>query len=767
MSDNGTSLGYKIAGLCGVGVVMGGVVELCLQLRGKIEGGKAEFELGRDEALRGLDEETDCYEVQAWYDRAGVHGCESQTQFLKRFNRMLADKVRPILQNPHDPLHFIQTTFDLEELLNFYPHRSLDVTTQLSTILPAKDVIAFRSWYTNAQYAGWKAAAMLVWQHYPTYIIASLGTCVVGVVTPVDTLLGGLFLKELRVDEPDKGKMVRLCVCIAVWKSVVRFLKFVTQDYASQACAPAMTEVKARCAERAAQCDTKLLATIDMRSFLDSVDDDQDCILEEMESTQHTLSAVAHLLTLVFPLLRSAHQIFIKKETTTDDSLFAAAAGVSASIITKAMQYVVGRVIDKIYLTDCASHGKGPRDMYDVLSDMADLKNYRVPGREVELVMQLAEGQADQEGDVDPYNGALETFSRGAAVAVVRHLTMVAVCCYTGAGLTESAVAQAADMSTLFHALRRGVGMARRSQSWMRALRMHQVLHLERTIDLGDEVGSRDLLDHTLLFDGVSFGYNVAGRVEEGEEEEEEIGSAGKRDVVLKNLTLKVPAGQHVGIAGPSGCGKSTLMSLVSRLYDPNEGSVILGGRDLKEYNVGWLRREVVSGTGTFMKLVDGSIYDNVKLSRPAATPEEAMQALRMACAVDFVQEKGLLKSKSYAPPELSAGQEARVFLARALVAKPKILVLDEVSAHLDPVVEEALRKQLAELTRAGTTIINVSHRLSFLKNCDIVHVFDEVGEISASGTHKHLLKTCEWFKEACNNQTLRMSASMDHSVSA
>ena len=726
--------------VCGVSCLTAGGIawdQYC-KISGVFVSRKARFTAELDRFIAHNLATATMYPLLEMYRTAELLGFEDDTLGIisGRITELLAEKVTEIIRSPDDPKHLIETMRLFVDFFEFYTDANIDMDAALSKVIAPADVAAFNVWYRNCRARGWRAFLRILYRDYPPYIAASIGTAVVGMVSPIRTILSRLFLEELRGGR-ETSKLMKLCVCSTMFSILCDVINWGTKTYAKVACLPQKRRVVEKCAENVARCDTEVLASINLGRLAGSIREDQGDIVDLMKYEQDSIQSVARCCTAALPLLQSVYSL-CKGEVGEVPRIVTAGAAVCFVCCAKLAEKAVRWVYVQSYGTVPRKKGSR-RPITYALRDTAKLKMYRVHGQEVAGCLALvAEGSREETAEVSgtaftSLLGPRSTFMR----STVQRVVLMLVCAVLGHGLDPELLCYFTEVYAAITQLRPH-GWLYRLRMWQACLRADVVLNLPRTIDvdggLSDLIVEEGRVDCGLAFEGVSFGY------------------AGG-DVVLKNLTLKVPAGQHVGIAGPSGCGKSTLMALVSRLYDPNEGSVILGGRDLKEYNAGWLRREVVSGTGTFMKLVDGSIYDNVKLSHPAATPEEAMQALRMACAVDFVQEKGLLKYKAKCKPELSAGQEARVFLARALVAKPKILVLDEVSAHLDPVVEEALRKQLAELTRAGTTIINVSHRLSFLKNCDIVHVFDEVGEISASGTHKHLLKTCEWFKEACNNQ--------------
>ena len=221
---------------------------------------------------------------------------------------------------------------------------------------------------------------------------------------------------------------------------------------------------------------------------------------------------------------------------------------------------------------------------------------------------------------------------------------------------------------------------------------------------------------------------------------------------ILNNISLDIPFGSHVGIVGPSGCGKSTFLKLLTRLYDTDSGSIFIEGIDIKNIELSQLRKELMSVVCEESEILDTTILENVRLAKPDSSKEEVRRVLDIVNALKDVNEVGLGAKLGWGGVELSSGQFSRLLFARALLASPKVLLLDEISAHLDPSSEDAIRTYLNTL-RGKSTIINVAHRLSFLRECDIVFVFNTDGQVSASGTHDELMQTCDWYETACQHQ--------------
>ena len=213
----------------------------------------------------------------------------------------------------------------------------------------------------------------------------------------------------------------------------------------------------------------------------------------------------------------------------------------------------------------------------------------------------------------------------------------------------------------------------------------------------------------------------------------------GERDTVLSDVSLTVSAAERIALVGPTGAGKSTLAKLMARFYDPTEGSVSYGGVDLKDATFPSVRRRiaVVPQEGF---LFHGTILDNVRLADADATEDDVRRALRtIGCEDRFdALPEGLLTEVRERGSRLSAGERQLVSLARAALANPDVLILDEATSNLDPGTESVVERALSALM-AGRTVIVIAHRLSTAERADRVGVVDAGGLIEL-GTHAELL---------------------------
>ncbi|NLM74416.1 MAG: ABC transporter ATP-binding protein [Clostridiaceae bacterium] len=235
-------------------------------------------------------------------------------------------------------------------------------------------------------------------------------------------------------------------------------------------------------------------------------------------------------------------------------------------------------------------------------------------------------------------------------------------------------------------------------------------------------------------FRDVSFSYN------QSEEE------------ALSGISFRVESGETVGIIGGTGSGKSTLVNLIPRFYDVTYGEILIDGKNVKDYAFSELRKKIAVVPQKAV-LFRGTIRQNMQWGKEDATDEEIYRALEIAQARDFVDEKpdGLDFEILQGGKNLSGGQRQRLTIARALVAEPQILILDDSSSALDFATDARLRKALSTRTRNMTVFI-VSQRASAIKNADKIIVLDN-GRMVGMGKHDELLESCGVYKEICLSQ--------------
>ena len=230
-------------------------------------------------------------------------------------------------------------------------------------------------------------------------------------------------------------------------------------------------------------------------------------------------------------------------------------------------------------------------------------------------------------------------------------------------------------------------------------------------------------------------------------------GKSGSGVPVLKDVNLSINSGEVIGIIGATGSAKSTLVSLISRLYDVSEGSVKVGGRDVREYSLESLRDQVAVVLQKNV-IFSGTILENLRWGNPVATDEECKAACRLACADEFIEnfpDKYETRIEQ-GGTNVSGGQKQRLCIARALLKKPKILILDDSTSAVDTATDAKIRKAFREEI-PGTTKIIIAQRVSSVMDADRIIVMDE-GRVSAFGTHEELLADSRIYREVYESQT-------------
>ena len=260
---------------------------------------------------------------------------------------------------------------------------------------------------------------------------------------------------------------------------------------------------------------------------------------------------------------------------------------------------------------------------------------------------------------------------------------------------------------------------------------------LNETSDLANPVNPvHEVADGSISFSHVDFSYKK-----------------DSAEPVLKDITLDIRSGETVGIIGATGSAKSSLVSLISRLYDVTAGEVQVGGRNVKDYDMASLRNQV-SVVLQNNVLFSGSIYDNLRWGDPNASDEECQRACRLACADDFIRSfpDGYNTHIEQGGNNVSGGQKQRLCIARALLKKPKILILDDSTSAVDTATDANIRRAFRNEI-PNTTKLIIAQRISSVQDADRILVLDE-GRINGFGTHEELLASNEIYREVYESQT-------------
>lgn len=224
-------------------------------------------------------------------------------------------------------------------------------------------------------------------------------------------------------------------------------------------------------------------------------------------------------------------------------------------------------------------------------------------------------------------------------------------------------------------------------------------------------------------------------------------------EAVLHDINLKIHAGETVGIIGGTGSAKTSLVNLISRLYDVTDGSVLVGDRDVREYDIETLRNEVAVVLQKNV-LFSGTILDNLRWGDADATEEECRRVCRLACADEFIEKmpEGYHTYIEQGGTNVSGGQRQRLTIARALLKKPKVLILDDSTSAVDTATDAKIRKAFAEEI-PGTTKLIIAQRAASVMNADRIIVMDD-GRVHGFGTHEELLRDNEIYREVYESQT-------------
>jgi ABC-type multidrug transport system fused ATPase/permease subunit len=221
---------------------------------------------------------------------------------------------------------------------------------------------------------------------------------------------------------------------------------------------------------------------------------------------------------------------------------------------------------------------------------------------------------------------------------------------------------------------------------------------------------------------------------------------------VLKGLNLKIESGKTYGLVGKSGSGKTTIFNLLNKLYNVNEGSILIDGKNINDLN-----EESIRGNITIISqnpyIFNMSIKDNLKLVKSDVTEDEIINSCKLACLDDYIES---LPDKydtvvGEGGVNLSGGQRQRLAIARALIQNTKIILFDEATSALDNETQAKIQKAIDNL-KGDYTIIIIAHRLSTIVNCDKIFILED-GKISASGTHKKLYDTNKYYKQLCKTE--------------
>ena len=273
------------------------------------------------------------------------------------------------------------------------------------------------------------------------------------------------------------------------------------------------------------------------------------------------------------------------------------------------------------------------------------------------------------------------------------------------------------------------------SQGFSAAERILPIIDIKNEISLNENEDNLDISKGNIAFENVNFSYK-----------------SNLKNKVLQNINARFSGGKMTALVGHSGSGKSTLLNMIPRIYDPNDGKILLDNQDISKFNLESLRSQI-SIVDQNTTLFDDTVLNNIKYARPEASNEEVFEAAKQSMCDDFIDK---LENKFETMigengVKLSGGEKQRLSIARAILKKSKIVLLDEATSSLDSDTEEKIQKALDQLTLDKTTIV-IAHRLSTILNSDTIYVMDK-GKITDSGKHNELLMKSEVYKNFYEKQ--------------
>ena len=321
--------------------------------------------------------------------------------------------------------------------------------------------------------------------------------------------------------------------------------------------------------------------------------------------------------------------------------------------------------------------------------------------------------------------------------------TCILLISWIGAHMIVSSELQLGDLSTLLaycmnilmNLMMLSMVFVMITMSMASARRICEVLTEEPTIT-NPENPVMNVADGSIVFDHVTFRYNEHSETP-----------------VLDNVNLKIASGETIGIIGGTGSSKTSLVNLVSRLYDVSQGAVLVGGKDVRSYDLEVLRNQV-SVVLQKNELFYGTVLDNLRWGDENATEEECIRACKMACADEFIERmpEGYNTYIEQGGSNVSGGQKQRLCIARALLKKPKILILDDSTSACDTATDAKIRKAFAEEI-PNTTKLIIAQRISSVEHADRIIVMND-GKVDGIGTHEELLANNEIYRDVYEAQT-------------
>ncbi|MBP3603446.1 MAG: ABC transporter ATP-binding protein [Lachnospiraceae bacterium] len=530
---------------------------------------------------------------------------------------------------------------------------------------------------------------------------------------------------DIGIANEDKGYILKMCLILALLGFVGLVCAVTAQFFAAKAAVGFATKLR-----------YGLFAHIQTLSFSKMDREGTSTLITRLTSDINQVQNGVNLVLRLF--LRSPFIVF-------GAMIMAFTVDVKAAVVFVVVIPLLSAVVFGIMLLSIPLFKKVQENLDKVLGitreNLTGVRVIRAFGQETGEIKKFDE-QTDELKRIQELSGKVSALMNPLTYVIVNGGLMVLI--YIGAIRVEAGVLSQGQVVALINYMSQIlvelVKLANLIITVTKAVacgnRIQSILEIQEGMEQKETVDTKDgeKADNKVEFEHVSLGYHEGG------------------EEALTDIHFMAKKGETIGIIGGTGSGKSSLVNLIPRFYDVTAGAVKIDGKDVRDYNLTELRDKI----GVVMQkavLFKGTIRDNLLWGNENATDEELWEALSIAQAKEFVEKKENMLDEMITQEgrNLSGGQKQRLSIARALVKKPEILILDDSASALDYATDAALRKTLKEMP-GDTTVFIVAQRASSLMHADKIIVLDD-GEVQEIGTHEELLKNCEVYQEIYYSQ--------------
>lgn len=530
---------------------------------------------------------------------------------------------------------------------------------------------------------------------------------------------------DIGIANVDKGYILKMCLILALLGFIGLVCAVTAQFFAAKAAVGFAAKLR-----------YGLFAHIQMLSFSKMDREGTSTLITRLTSDINQVQNGVNLVLRLF--LRSPFIVF-------GAMIMAFTVDVKAAVVFVVVIPLLSAVVFGIMLLSIPLFKKVQENLDKVLGitreNLTGVRVIRAFGQETGEIKKF-DKQTDELKTIQEFSGKVSALMNPLTYVIVNGGLMVLI--YIGAIRVEAGVLSQGQVVALVNYMSQIlvelVKLANLIITVTKAVacgnRIQSILEIQEGMEQKETVDTKDgeKADNKVEFEHVSLGYHAGG------------------EEALTDIHFTAKKGETIGIIGGTGSGKSSLVNLIPRFYDVTAGAVKIDGKDVRDYNLTELRDKI----GVVMQkavLFKGTIRENLLWGNENATEEELWEALSIAQAKEFVEKKENMLDEMITQEgrNLSGGQKQRLSIARALVKKPEILILDDSASALDYATDAALRKALKEMP-GDTTVFIVAQRASSLMHADKIIVLDD-GEAQEIGTHEELLKNCEVYQEIYYSQ--------------